>query len=100
VRAIHRVTLIFIIRGRRSAFIEREEHIRAECLLYLHRITATGFAVVGDAMTLTAGERTAIQAKIVDDATPFHGASIAVIRAFGAPPSAAANAAKRFRNRV
>jgi len=59
----------------------------------LHWITATGFAVVGDAMTLTAGERTAIQAKIVDDATPFHGASIAVIRAFGAPPSAAANAA-------
>lgn len=56
-------------------------------------ITGSGWAVPGDAMTLTAGERTAIQAKIIDDATPFHGASIAVIRAFGAPPSAAANAA-------
>lgn len=52
-------------------------------------ITGSGWAVPGDAMTLTAGERTAIQAKILDDATPFHGASIASILAFGAPPSAA-----------
>ena len=52
-------------------------------------ITATGFAVAGDAMTLTAGALTSVQAKILDDATPFHGASIATIAAFGAPPSAA-----------
>lgn len=50
--------------------------------------TATGFAVPGDAMTLTVGERDAVQAKILDDATPFHGASIATLVAYGAPPSA------------
>jgi len=56
-------------------------------------LTGSGWAVAGDAMTLTAPALTAVQAKIIDDATPFHGASIATILAFGAPPNAAANAA-------
>ena len=56
-------------------------------------LTGSGWAVPGDAMTLTNGALTAVQAKILDDATPFHGASIAAILAFGAPPNAAANAA-------
>ena len=34
-------------------------------------------AIAGDAMTLAEGERTAIQAKILSDATPFAGADIA-----------------------
>lgn len=55
-------------------------------------LTASGFAIPGDAMTLTAGALTSVQSKILDDATPFHGASIATILAFGAPPNAAANA--------
>ncbi len=56
-------------------------------------LTGSGWAVAGDAMTLTAPALTAVQAKILDDGTPFHGASIATILAFGAPPNAAANAA-------
>ena len=54
-----------------------------------HTLQAT-LATTGAAMTLTAPALTAIQAKILDDATPFHGASIATIAAFGAPPTAAA----------
>jgi len=52
-------------------------------------ITGSGWAVAGDAMALTAGALTAVQAKVLSDATPFAGASIASILAFGAPPSAA-----------
>lgn len=42
--------------------------------------TATGFAVAGDAMALTAGERTTVQGLILSDATPFPGASVTETR--------------------
>lgn len=38
-------------------------------------------AAPGAQMALTAAEETAVQGKIIDDATPFHGASIALIKA-------------------
>lgn len=56
-------------------------------------------AVPGSAMTLTAGERTSIQSKIISDATPFVGANIDVqvstrlaASGYTAPPTSAANA--------
>jgi hypothetical protein len=61
--------------------------------------TVSSRAVPGDAMTLTAGERTAVQAKILSDATPFAGALIANLdvavstrlasASYTSPPSAA-----------
>ncbi len=51
--------------------------------------TATGFATPGAAMTLTSGERDAIQAKVLSDATPFPGARIDAAVSSRAAPGAA-----------